>query len=803
MRTALAMPSRMLLAIGAGVCVLCASHSASAETLTRGPYLQIGTPTSMTVKWRTDVASNSRVSYGTVPGNLTTQVDDATTTTEHEVYLTGLSPGTQYYYAIGSTSQVLAGGDAQHFFFTAPNPGTQKAVRVWVIGDSGTANASAAAVRDAYLAFNGSRYTDVWLMLGDNAYSDGTDAQYQNAVFNMYPSLLRQTVLWPTLGNHDGHSASSTTQTGPYYDIFTLPKLAQAGGLASGTEAYYSFDHANVHFICLDSHDSDRSPGGPMLTWLQNDLAATTKKWIIAYWHHPSYSKGSHDSDSEGALREMRENALPILESYGVDLVLSGHSHSYERSFQLHGHYGTSGTLTSGMLVNNGDGREDGTGAYLKQATGAVYVVAGSSGHTSGGALNHPVMYLSLNQLGSLVLDIDGDRLDATFVNNTGAIQDYLTILKAPQGNQAPTVNAGVDQAVILPASASLDGTVTDDGLPNPPGAVTTTWSQVSGPGTVSFANATTATTTASFSVDGTYVLQLIANDGDLAASDAVTITVWPAGTMNAPPVVDAGPDQAITFPANATLDGTVSDDGLPPGSTLTTTWSQLSGPGTVTFANANAVDTTASFSVAGTYGLRLTATDSALPASDDVTITVQQGGATLDIRVKSSSDDAEESSSGSVNLSSSDLELVFDTSNQQVGMRFTGVSIPRGASITNAYIQFKVDETGSGAISLTIRAQAGDNAPTFTTASRNISARAKTTAAVPWTPPAWPTVGLAGPDQRTPNIAAVLQEVVNRTGWASGNALVVIITGTGKRTAESYNGDQAGAPLLHVEYTY
>ena len=81
-----------------------------------------------------------------------------------------------------------------------------------------------------------------------------------------------------------------------------------------------------------------------MLTWRENDLAETTQKWIIAYWHHPPYTKGSHNSDSESRLVDMRENALPILESSGVDLVLSGHSHSYERSYQLHGHYGTSGT---------------------------------------------------------------------------------------------------------------------------------------------------------------------------------------------------------------------------------------------------------------------------------------------------------------------------------------------------------------------------------------------------------------------------------------------------------------------------
>ena len=113
--------------------------------------------------------------------------------------------------------------------------------RIWVIGDSGTADANAAAVRDAYLNFTGTRHTDLWLMLGDNAYESGTDAEYQNAVFNMYPTLLRQSVLWPTFGNHDGIASNSASQSGPYYDIFSLPRNGEAGGVASGTEAYYSF----------------------------------------------------------------------------------------------------------------------------------------------------------------------------------------------------------------------------------------------------------------------------------------------------------------------------------------------------------------------------------------------------------------------------------------------------------------------------------------------------------------------------------------------------------------------------------
>ena len=199
-----------------------------------------------------------------------------------------------------------------------------------------------------------------------------------------------------------------------------------------------------------------------------------------------------------------------------------------------------------------------------------------------------------------------------------------------PPTNQPPGVNAGPNQTITLPGSANLDGTVSDDGLPNPPGAVSTTWSKVSGPGTVTFGNANAVDTTASFSLAGSYVLRLTANDSVLQASDDISVTVNPAGATNQSPSVNAGPDQTITLPGSANLDGTVSDDGLPnPPGAVSTTWSKVSGPGTVTFGNANAVDTTASFSLAGSYVLRLTANDSVLQASDDISVTVNSAGAT------------------------------------------------------------------------------------------------------------------------------------------------------------------------------
>ncbi|MEW6159229.1 MAG: metallophosphoesterase family protein [Verrucomicrobiota bacterium] len=407
--------------------------------VTRGPYLQSGTPHSVVVRWRTDEMTKSMLRYGIDPLQLTNTAQSAGVLSEHVVLVRNLKPQTKYFYSIGTDKLTLSTGP-DHFFVTSPLPGTAQPTRIWVIGDAGTRGAKQRAVRYAYEQFAGDRHTDLWLMLGDNAYPDGTDEQYQGAVFDMYRDLLRKSVVWPTVGNHDAISATSDTQSGVYFDLFTLPTLGQAGGLPSGTEAYYAFDFANIHFICLDSHDTDRSPNGAMLTWLKHDLASTRQHWIFAFWHHPVYSKGSHDSDNDndsGArMRDMRTNALPILEAAGVDLVLNGHSHNYERSFLLDGHYGRSETLKPEMKKNAGDGRPDGQGAYAKVTLGpgvhegAVYVVAGSSGQASGGTLDHPAMFISLNELGSLILDVNSNRLDAVFLDYKGSRRDYFTIIK-------------------------------------------------------------------------------------------------------------------------------------------------------------------------------------------------------------------------------------------------------------------------------------------------------------------------------------------------------------------------------------
>jgi PKD repeat protein len=411
--------------------------------VSRGPYLQKGTPDSIVVRWRTNAPTDARVLYGTVLGNLTLSESDSTIGTEHEVELTGLSAYRKYYYAVGTSDEILSGDDEDHFFRTPPLAGTARRTRAWILGDSGTGNSNAIAVRNAYYAVAGTTHTDLWIMLGDNAMPSGTDYEYQIRLFDIYPEMLRKSVLWPTLGNHDGMTAQSSTQSGGYYDVFTLPTAGEAGGVPSGTEAYYSFDHSNIHFVVLDSHETDRSPDGMMANWLKLDLADTTQDWIIAYWHHPPYSKGGHDSDTDLRMIDMRTNFVPILDDYGVDLAFAGHSHNYERSFLIEGVYETptpdfATLLAEGRILDAGSGVYVQDGPYHKPVlgpdphSGIVHTVAGSSGTISGGSLDHPVMFSSANVLGSVILTVNDDRLDAHFLSYTGAVLDHWTMIKGP-----------------------------------------------------------------------------------------------------------------------------------------------------------------------------------------------------------------------------------------------------------------------------------------------------------------------------------------------------------------------------------
>ena len=278
------------------------------------------------------------------------------------------------------------------------------------------------------------RALDMYIHVGDMAYGDGTDRQFQRNFFEVYDPTLRNTVCWPSMGNHEGHTSRGISGFGPYYDAYVVPTAAEAGGLPSGTEAYDSFQIGAVHFVCLDSHDLDRKPTGAMAQWLKADLDQAEGDWLIAFWHHPPYTKGSHDSDREGQLIEMRTHIMPIMEAGGVDVVLTGHSHIYERSMLVDGAYETP-TTADGVILDDGDGNPDGDGAYAKSAglhphEGTIQIVTGHGGASLSRRGTMPIMREIILEHGSTMLDLRGDTLVGRMVDKNNDVRDVFSIVK-------------------------------------------------------------------------------------------------------------------------------------------------------------------------------------------------------------------------------------------------------------------------------------------------------------------------------------------------------------------------------------
>ncbi|HEY3217363.1 MAG TPA: T9SS type A sorting domain-containing protein [Candidatus Eisenbacteria bacterium] len=390
--------------------------------------------------------------------------------------------------------------------------------------------------------------------------------------------------------------------------------------------------------------------------------------------------------------------------------------------------------------------------------------------------------------------EADESQSDATSLTIQGEATDDAPAFSSASGSLTvrPTTQAAVTWPNLVPWTSGQVGT--DQRTPD----LTPVLQEVVGRGGWQSGNAL------ALMITGSGHRTAVAYDGIPGSAPLLHVEFATGPVANRAPSVNAGPSQVITLPSDAVLDGTVTDDGLPSPPSLTTTWSRVSGPGSVTFLDPSATDTRASFTVAGAYVLELKANDGALEARDTMTVVVQDAssGATIETRIAAGADDAEEHSDGTVNLTSDDLELMKDGTPQlAVGLRFPGLAIPVGASITRAYVQFVADENRSHSTSLTIRGQAVGDAPAFAATSGNLTGRQTTQAAVDWPNLAAWSVGQAGPDQRTPDLSPVLQEIVGSSGWQSGNALALLITGSGHRTAVSYEGIPGSAPLLHVEF--
>ena len=482
----------------------------------RSPYLQFASPSLMHVVWRTEGPIDAVVRFGKDAKNLDREARGADVvvraalgakaqaipprwevlrtpanlalpklhtapvgTFQYEVKLKDLETETKYFYAVYDGDKRLTPDDGTYYFATHPKPGPAQDVRFWVIGDGGTGREPQIAVHEAMRKTVAAEKKPLsfWIHAGDMAYNTGRDTEFQTHFFEMYDLSLRNKVCWATMGNHEGMTANGKTGIGPYYDAYVVPTRGETGGVASGTEAYYSFDYANIHFVCLNSHDLSRKPGDPMASWLKADLEKTKADWIIGFWHHPAYTKGNHDSDKEADLTEMRKLIMPIAEAGGVDLVLCGHSHIYERSMLMDGAYATP-TVSENVILDDGDGDPDGDGPYRKSKgihshEGTVQVVAGHAGQVLGRVGSMPVMKRIIVEHGSVLVDVKGDTLYARMINRDGVESDVFSIVKRgkvfptrlplpwapleykkPENSPRNLTVPAVDHKVVIPANA-------------------------------------------------------------------------------------------------------------------------------------------------------------------------------------------------------------------------------------------------------------------------------------------------------------------------------------------------------------
>jgi acid phosphatase type 7 len=401
-------------------------------TLVRGPYLQQVGADQAIVVWATRESGAARVEYRTGTGPLllaaATSTFRASSATgipnfyQHEATLNGLSSSTTYQYDLRVAGADPTPGVVDEFH-TAPATGTGT-IRLVAFGDSGlgsSAQGQIAARLDADTF-------DAALHTGDIAYSRGTYAEFDARFFPYYRNWLRRHAFWPSISNHDDMTGSAT----PLRQLFVLPRDGGSAAYPNNAERFYSADYGPVHLVALDTQAAFLSTARrqEQLAWLAADLqAAQHQPWRIAFFHRPPYSAGTeHGSDLA-----IRQAFGPLFEQYGVQIVVSGHEHSYERSVPWR-----ESTNVSRQAV--------------------TYVVTGGAG-----AALHPVgmaSFTAFSRSASHYVRMIFSPTDATLeaVGTNGAVFDRFALNLAQQQNDSDPPQVAIASPA---AGAVLSGTET------------------------------------------------------------------------------------------------------------------------------------------------------------------------------------------------------------------------------------------------------------------------------------------------------------------------------------------------------
>lgn len=412
--------------------LLSAAFLAQAPVITRGPVVSLATDSSITVEWRTDVPSEGSVLYGESALDHRVRVTGGT---QHVATLSGLHDDTRYRYVLEVEGWRVS--DPNMWFQTYPARGASAPVRFVAFGDSGNRSPAQMAVAQRLRSEVGE--PRLGLILGDIVYPGGQPDGWDARFFRPYADLLRRWVMWPTPGNHDVRDYGLA----PYRDAFQVPTLNP-----EHDPLYYSFDCGNVHFLSLATDGTSIEKDAPQLRWAQQDLADSKATWKIVFFHKPPYTGGTHPDDPA-----VIESFVPVLEAANVDLVLSGHSHNYERSFLVH----------DGRVVDRDPARYDKSGGR----NGTLYMVSGAGGQS--GPLSNPHHRFMARQLGHVngyvVIDVAANVLRGFFRDASGAAVDPFSIAKGPDHEPPALLGArvaGDRRSVELAFNEPLSSSATD-----------------------------------------------------------------------------------------------------------------------------------------------------------------------------------------------------------------------------------------------------------------------------------------------------------------------------------------------------
>ena len=351
--------------------------------LNRRPYLQSTDQTSTVIAWRTTTALKTTIEWG--PTVALGQSLDTAADEDHDVRLTGLTAGTRYFYRLTANGQALT---PRIPFRSAPASGE---VRLIVFGDSGMANQPQRDVAKAMAAED----ADLILHTGDVIYPIGAlmnpVTEYNERFFHIYEDMLEDTPIFPVVGNHDLYGLGGR----PFKRAFFLPSNGQGSLL---DELYYSFEWGDCKFIGIESNALFKSPLGPHMSWFLNELASNTKKWLILFMHEPLYSAGKHGDST--LLQSLYGHWI---ETHGVDLLLAGHDHNYERTIPIK--------------------------QFNQDPTypGLVHIVTGSAAKLRPMTPNQRTA-VSSNTYGYVRLRTDGDLLHGEAVDITGQVIDSFSV---------------------------------------------------------------------------------------------------------------------------------------------------------------------------------------------------------------------------------------------------------------------------------------------------------------------------------------------------------------------------------------